>query len=1483
MKTFTFLLAAFSLCFGLSAQEHYVINFSGVSADPESILVKNLTQNTELTMQGGQTLHLIIKGVGVDDISGLPENQLAIYPNPFEHSCNIKFKNFESGRVSMQLFDLSGRVIHNFSDELQSGKHTFRLEGLSAGSFFLSVQTKTDQISGKFVVTGNSKGQISLQHIDEVPLKSILFNSNPSKTPTEVISKSGKSVVEMDFWPGDAILFTGISSGFDNISIFDTPDEDKTYIFDFGSSWPVGHVHCGGITAVVDVVNPITGKTWMDRNLGASSVATSSTDEAAYGDLYQWGRLGDGHQCRASITTTVLSSTDDPQHGSFILASESPHDWRSPQEDVLWQGIDGTNNPCPAGYKIPTDAELHSEQMSWESNDAEGAFASPLKLPLSGFRNLVHGSILEAGTGGDYRSSTVEGIFSRRLHFADDAAVIFGYFRASGGSVRCIKDVEPDPILPEVTTNAITEILATSATSGGYVSHDGFAVVEARGVVWSQTEYPTIDDNDGFTTDGEGTGNYTSFLTGLESSTSYYLRAYASNIAGTAYGEQLSFETLGPPVVSTETVTDIANNSALAGGTVTHDGGSPVTNRGVVWSTAENPSIDNNLGLTPESIGLGEFVSGINGLEKNSSYYVRAFASNIFGTSYGENVQFATSNEDYDWPEGFVNCGFETEVITIVNPKTGDTWMDRNIGSSRVATSSTDSESYGYLFQWGRFADGHQCRTSATTSTLSSVNQPNHGNFIAGMDSPYDWRSPQNDGLWQGYYGSNNPCPDGFRVPTQAELTSERLSWNSNNSGGAFGSPLKLSNGGYRISSNAQLLEVSTNGHYWSSTVSANLSWRLSFSATGAHLLGAYRASGFSVRCIKEKFELLPEVNTSEISDISSNTAVGGGEVIHDGGSPVSARGVVWGKTPNPTIHENEGITQDGLGLGVFHSSLEGLEPESLYYVKAYATNDHGTGYGNQVSFESLQVELYTPGTVHCDEPTDVVDVTNPTTGKVWMDRNLGASQVATSSNDQDSYGDMYQWGRFADGHQCRNSETTTVLSESDIPGNANFILSPDGLQDWRNPQNNDLWQGLNGINNPCPIGYRIPTIAEFESERESWESNNASGAFASPLKLPLAGMRSHSNGNLFYLGVNGSYWASTVSGSLSRYLLFTSTSASSNSYHRAAGFSVRCIKVEPEVASLVTTEVTDITSTTATSGGDISLDGGAPIVARGVVWSQNESPTVEDNEGITSDGEGLGAFSSNLTGLEPSTNYHVRAYAINSAGTAYGDELTFETDSDGSSWPAGYVHCDGVATKVVEVLNPTTGRIWMNRNLGASQVATSNTDEASYGDLFQWGRLADGHHCRNSGTTSTLSDVDVPGHNLFILAPINPHDWRSPQNGALWQGIGGINNPCPEGFRLPTEAEFNDEQVSWTVPNASGAFSSPLKWSLAGSRLETNGSISLAGTHGRYWSSTVSGAVSRFLFLASNNANVFGNHRALGYSVRCIKDLRKGITKSEE
>ena len=134
-------------------------------------------------------------------------------------------------------------------------------------------------------------------------------------------------------------------------------------------------------------------------------------------------------------------------------------------------------------------------------------------------------------------------------------------------------------------------------------------------------------------------------------------------------------------------------------------------------------------------------------------------------------------------------------------------------------------------------------------------------------------------------------------------------------------------------------------------------------------------------------------------------------------------------------------------------------------------------------------------------------------------------------------------------------------MSSTDNPGHDNFIIASNSPYDWRNPQNNSLWQGVNGINNPCPKGYRLPTEAEWQEELESWGSTNATGAYASTLKLPKAGYRDYNSGNYGGSGQVGNYWSSTVQSTNSYYLYFIDTKADLNHNYRAQGYSVRCIK----------------------------------------------------------------------------------------------------------------------------------------------------------------------------------------------------------------------------------------------------------------------------------------------------------------------------------
>jgi hypothetical protein len=193
--------------------------------------------------------------------------------------------------------------------------------------------------------------------------------------------------------------------------------------------------------------------------------------------------------------------------------------------------------------------------------------------------------------------------------------------------------------LPTVTTTAVSSITATTASSGGNVTSDGGSAVTARGVVYGTSPSPTIAGSK--TTDGTGTGSFTSSLTGLNPNTTYYVRAYTTTAAGTAYGAEVSFITLTLPSLSTTTASSISSNAAISGGNITSDGGNAVTARGIVWSTSTNPTVALST-KTSDGTGTGSFTSSLTGLMPTTTYYVRAYATTVAGTAYGSEQTFTT-------------------------------------------------------------------------------------------------------------------------------------------------------------------------------------------------------------------------------------------------------------------------------------------------------------------------------------------------------------------------------------------------------------------------------------------------------------------------------------------------------------------------------------------------------------------------------------------------------------------------------------------------------------------------------------------------------------------------------------------------------------------------------------------------------------------------------------------------------------------------
>ena len=292
-----------------------------------------------------------------------------------------------------------------------------------------------------------------IDDLTEIPVSQL--KGSLEDTKTRVVSSSGKTGYDwIDNGKSDLITLiattikeTKANGGYQQIAQTKLGKHSITFTYR-GSS-----VTYGTVTSDTD-----PARTWLDKNLGATDVATAYNDSSAYGHLFQWGRLDDGHQLRNSGTTQTQSDTDDPGHSNFIYGSD---DWRNPANDDLWNSPDYTNLIASAksqGYRVPTETELNTERLSWSSNDRDGAYASPLKLTTGGYFYYNDAELYYVGERGKYWSSTVDTTDARSLFFYRVGAYMRSEGRANGFSVRLIYDAsldEAEPTAAEIEMSVI--------------------------------------------------------------------------------------------------------------------------------------------------------------------------------------------------------------------------------------------------------------------------------------------------------------------------------------------------------------------------------------------------------------------------------------------------------------------------------------------------------------------------------------------------------------------------------------------------------------------------------------------------------------------------------------------------------------------------------------------------------------------------------------------------------------------------------------------------------------------------------------------------------------------------------------------------------------------------------------------------------------------------------------------------------------------
>jgi hypothetical protein len=473
---------------------------------------------------------------------------------------------------------------------------------------------------------------------------------------------------------------------------------------------------------------------------------------------------------------------------------------------------------------------------------------------------------------------------------------------------------------------------------------------------------------------------------------------------------------------------------------------------------------------------------------------------------------------------------------------------------------------------------------------------------------------------------------------------------------------------------------------------------------------------------------------------------------------------------------------------------------------------------------------------------------------KCWITSNLGADHQATAVDDATEASAGWHW-QFNRKQGYKHDGTTRTPSTA-----------------WINPINeNSDWQAAN---DPCAIeigtGWRIPTSTEWTNVDAAGNWTSWNGPWNSALKLHAAGYLYYLNGTLLNRGSYGYYRSGTQLNSiLSPFMYFNNSYCVMGDDDKSSGFTLRCLQ-DPPVPSttptVTTSSVTGITQTTATGGGNVTADGGATVTARGVCWSTTTGPLATGSH--TTDAGTTGSYTSSLTGLTAGTPYYVRAYATNSVGTAYGNELSFTTEpvfSCGSSLTINHLVSGGVAPvdktvtygTVTNVPGATT-KCWITSNLGADHQATAVSDatEASAGWYWQFNRKQGYKH---NGTTVTPS--------WTITSISETSDWTT------------ANDPCTlelgAGWRIPTYFEWMNVNWFGNWTNWNGPWNSTLKMHAAGYLSYSGGSLYSRGTIGIYWSSSQNdidyGIAQSFYDGASSQ---YSDFKAFASSIRCLQDI---------
>lgn len=500
-----------------------------------------------------------------------------------------------------------------------------------------------------------------------------------------------------------------------------------------------------------------------------------------------------------------------------------------------------------------------------------------------------------------------------------------------------------EQLLAEIKTTPASNVSYTSATVGGKIVSDGGAEVTERGVVYSTQSNPIIANNKVVV--GKGTGEFTTTLSNLTDGNTYYVRAYATNRKGTNYGEQISLTTkkFAAPSITTTAVSNVAYTSATVGGDVTSDGGAEVTERGVVYSTSTNPTTANTKKVSGK--GLGSFSITLNSLSDGVSYYVRAYAVNKFGTSYGEQVCFTTSGYQLPIVQTTTPTNVEYTSATLGGKVTSEgnaSVTERGVVYSTRPNPTTDNTQYrsgtglgSYSINVSNLKDGTTYYVRAYAINVKGITYGTEVSFTT-----------------KGYALPNVETTSVSNVSYSTAIVSGNVT--SEGDPKATERGIVYSTSPNPTTSNSKIIVGSGIGSF-----SANLNTLANGTTyyTRAYAINSGGTSYGKELSFTTKAYTAPHVTTTKISKITYTSASSGGNITSDGGSSVTERGIVYSTSPNPTTTSSTKRVA-GKGVGSFDVDLMNLWSGTTYYVRAYAINSNGTSYGEEISFTTNQYSL---------------------------------------------------------------------------------------------------------------------------------------------------------------------------------------------------------------------------------------------------------------------------------------------------------------------------------------------------------------------------------------------------------------------------------------------------------------------------------------------------------------------------------------------